>query len=336
MSFLSGKRVLVTGGASFIGSHLVDKLVKMDVGHVRVVDDLSSGKRHWLNVEAEFHQSDLRNPVACRGATMGIDVVFHLAADHGGRGYVDTHEAQCAVNLVIDSNMMYSARDNNVQRFVYASSGCVYPNYKQTDPTEELWLEEDDVGPPYDPDHMYGWAKLTGELSLKAFCEASMIEGSSLRYFTAYGPRAKEDHAVMAMMARALIRQNPFQIWGDGTQIRNWTHVSDIVEGTIKAAQILKGGEAVNLGTDERISVIEAATEICEYAGYKDPFFEFLPDNPTGPLNRTASNELAQLWLGWTPALGFSEGMRDTYEWYVENRDVEELKNDLESRLFNR
>src|SRR5213592_4912379 len=147
------RNVLVTGGASFIGSSRVDALLDRGA-KVRVVDDLSSGKienlrRPMDEGAVEFVQADLREPKVAERAAKGIQVVFHLAADHGGRGYVDLHQAACAGNLMLDGMLFRACRTAGVDKVVYASSGCVYPNQLQTDPGQELYLTEDMVGPPY-------------------------------------------------------------------------------------------------------------------------------------------------------------------------------------------
>src|SRR5262249_3640044 len=156
---------------------------------------------------------------------------FHLAADHGGRGYVDLHQAACATNLALDGLLFMACRGAGVEKIVYASSGCVYPNHLQTNPTETLYLTENMVGPAYDADNMHGWAKLMGERTLKAFSKDWGMHTASCRYFTVYGERGVENHAVIAMIARAFIGQDPFKVWGNGEQIRNWTYVGDIVRG---------------------------------------------------------------------------------------------------------
>ena len=141
---------------------------------VCVVDDLSSGKRsniepHIKAGRVTFVEADLREPGVTRSAMKGIDVVFHLAADHGGRGYVDLHQAGPASNLFLDGLVFWEAVKARVEKVVYASSGCVYPNYAQTDPKKELYLREEDVKPPHDADNLYGWAKLMAELTLQAY-----------------------------------------------------------------------------------------------------------------------------------------------------------------------
>jgi nucleoside-diphosphate-sugar epimerase len=231
---------------------------------------------------------------------------------------------------LLDGLVFWEALKAGVEKVVFASSGCVYPNYLQTDPAQEVYLTEDVVRPPYDADNMYGWAKLMGELTLRAYHREYGLKAASCRYFTVYGPRAKENHAVMAMIARAFIGQDPYEIWGTGEQIRNWTYVSDIVEGTIRAAERIDDGTAVNLGTTERIRVLDAAKLICELLGHR-PRFVTRPDMPTGPMNRVADNTLAQRLLDWTPQVSFREGVRRTIEWYVQHRDRATVQRILES-----
>ncbi len=332
-------RVLVTGGASFIGSTLVDALLKKGA-HIRVVDDLSSGKleniaTHVMNKEVEFVQNDLREPGVAESAVEGIDVVFHLAADHGGRGYVDLHQAACAANLMLDGVLFRACHKANVGKVVYASSGCVYPNYIQTDPDQILYLTEDKVGPPYDADNMYGWAKLMAEMTLQAYSKEYGLKTACCRYFTVYGPRGVENHAVIAMIARSFVKQDPFVVWGTGEQIRNWTYIDDIVSGTILAAENIDDGTAVNLGTMERIRVIDAAKEILRYMGH-NARIEPHPEMPTGPYNRVADNSLAKKLLGWEPKVKFMDGLHRTIDWYVSTRQQEQVASTLEAMLTER
>ncbi|HSF30908.1 MAG TPA: NAD-dependent epimerase/dehydratase family protein, partial [Candidatus Tectomicrobia bacterium] len=215
------------------------------------------------------------------------------------------------------------------------SSGCVYPNYLQTDPNQELHLTEAQVKPPYDADNMYGWAKLMGELTLHAYHLEHGLKAASCRYFTVYGPRGVENHAVLAMIARAFVKQTPFEVWGDGSQIRNWTYVDDIVRGTISAAEKIDDGTAVNLGTMERVQVLEAVRMVLEYTGHQAEI-KFRPDMPTGPLNRVADNSLARTLLGWEPQVPFREGLKRTIEWYFATKDRRAVKVFLERKLTER
>jgi len=333
------KKVLVTGGSSFIGSHLVDALVSRGA-QVRIVDDLTSGRRsniesHLKTGRVTFVEADLREPGVARAAMNGIEVVFHLAADHGGRGYVDLHQAGPASNLFLDGLVFWEALRAGVQKVVYASSGCVYPNYMQTDTGKELYLREEMVKPPHDADNMYGWAKLMAELTLQAYHKEHGLGAACCRYFTVYGPRGVENHAVIAMIARAFVRQDPFDVWGDGMQIRNWTYVDDIVSGTILAAEKINDGTAVNLGTMERIRVKDAAQMVLDNAGHQAQI-RLRPDMPTGPVNRVADNALAKRLLGWDPKTSFREGLKKTMDWYFATKQREEVRGVLEKMLTAR
>lgn len=335
----NGLTTLVTGGASFIGSHLVDALVPRGA-RVRVADNLSSGKlsnisHHLEKDRVEFVEGDVRDLVFARAVMRGVRVVFHLAADHGGRGYVDLHQAECATNLALDGIVFMAAREAGVDKVVYASSGCVYPNRLQTDPGEVVYLHEDLVQPPYDADNTYGWAKLMGEITLRAYYEQFGMKSVSCRYFTVYGPRGVESHAIIAMIARAFIRENPFVVWGTGEQVRNWTYIDDIVEGTILAAEKIDDGTPVNLGTMERIRVVDAVTELLERTGH-DADLKFLPNMPTGPYNRVADNTRATRLLGWSPKVRFSEGLQRTINWYFATHEREHVRRYLERMLTER
>lgn len=333
------QRVLVTGGASFIGSHLVDALVVRGA-HVRVVDNLSSGElanlsRHFADGTIEFHEADLLDSNVAEAMVRDIDVVFHNAADHGGRGYIDLHQVNCSTNLVLDGQIFRCADQAGVEKVVFASSGCVYPEDIQGDPEEVLYLTEDLVKPPYNADNLYGWAKLMGELTLRAYHAEGRMKTASVRYFTAYGPRCPESHAVMAMIARGLSGQDPFEIWGTGQQVRNWTHVTDIVEGTIRAAERIDDGTPVNVGTMERTKVVECAQEVLAYMG-RDPELVFDPTKPTGPYNRVCDLTRCRELLGWEPQIAFRDGLHATIDAYVETHDAEIVRDNLEHMLTER
>lgn len=333
------QRVLVTGGASFIGSHLVDALVRRGA-EVRVVDNLSSGeldnlRGHLAEGTIEFHEADLLDSSVTEAAVRDMDIVFHNAADHGGRGYIDLHQVNCATNLVLDGQVFRCADQAGVDKVVFASSGCVYPEDIQSDPQEILYLTEDLVKPPYNADNLYGWAKLMGELTLRAYHAEGRMRTASVRYFTAYGPRCPESHAVMAMIARALSGQDPFEIWGTGEQVRNWTHVSDIVEGTIRAAECIDDGTPVNVGTMERTKVVECAREVLAYMG-RDPELVFDPSKPTGPYNRVCDLTRCRELLVWEPQIAFREGLHATIDAYVETHDADVVRENLEHMLTER
>ncbi len=338
-AFWSGKLALITGGASFIGSSLADQLISRGAG-VRVVDDLTSGRLeniagHIASGKIEFLHADLREPGIARTAMQGVDTVFHLAADHGGRGYVDLHQAGPASNFFLNGLVFAEALKARVRKVVFASSGCVYPNFLQADTNKELYLTEDLTKGPNDADNTYGWAKLMGEFTLQAYAKEHGLKASSCRYFTVYGPRGVENHAVMAMIARAFVGQNPFEVWGDGAQIRNWTYIDDIVSSTILAGEKIDDGTPVNLGTIERVRVLDAVKMVLEFTSQKADI-KFFPNMPTGPLNRVADNSRAKKLLGWEPKFSFREGLKRTIDWYYSTKDRAHVRKILGQMLTER
>lgn len=327
-NFWHDKRVLITGGASFIGSHLTDALIERGA-KARVVDDLSSGK--LANIQGHisagrvlFVHGDLFDTDVVRKALNGIDVCFHLANRHGGRGYVDRYQADCARNFLVDGAVIQEAHRQGV-KVVFASSGCVYPLHLQRDATKDIKLSEDMVGPPYDADNTYGYAKLMAELTLKAFHKHNGMRAAIGRFFTVYGERGYESHAITALIARSFIDQDPYVVWGTGEQKRNWTHVSDIVSGLLLLGEKVDDATSVNLGTTESIRVIDAVNEILNYTG-KKLTIQLQPNMPTGPANRVADNDLARSLLGWEPKVQFRDGLHRMIDWYFSTKNVDDVR----------
>lgn len=339
-------KVVVTGGASFIGSHLVERLLWE--GHeVAVIDNCSSGDWGNLKAVAEspnlhmlgYDLLDIPEAPLCN-VFCGSDVIYHLAATHGGRGFVELEQVQCSENFAIDQRVFQACLQAEVPRIVCASSGCIYPLNLQRNTLTSIYLKESDAGPPYEPDGLYGMAKLAGELTLREMSRERGIDAACCRFFTVFGPRVKENHAIGSFIARAFIRQDPWEVWGDGTQIRNWTYVDDIVDGMLLAAT-LPGYNAVNLGTTERVTVREAveltihlANEM-HYGGDYRPIIKHDMTKPVGPMNRVADNNL-YLSLGGKPPLGFEEGLRRTVQWYFESHDRDQVSLNLERLLVAR
>lgn len=333
-------RCLVTGGASFIGSHLVETLLTKGA-HVRVADDLSSGTLTNLSSvrsEIEFFEGDLKHTDFAQKATAGCNIVFHLAADHGGRGYISTHPASCASNMALDNTVFEAAVKSGVEHITFASSACVYP----TDIQEEKQLLVESMvdfgkrGGAF-ADEEYGWAKLMGELSLLAYRKQYGIKAASARISTAYGPRENESHALIALIAKAFIRQSPFEIWGNGEQTRGFTYVQDVVDGLILACENIDDGSAVNVGTSEYISLNRVADEIFDVMQWRPPAgVKHLLDKPVGVLHRALDGNYAKTKTGWVPKTTLEEGIRRTVEWYLANRNPEDVANRLNALLMQR
>lgn len=328
LDFWQEKPVIVTGGASFIGSHLVDKLCSLGA-RVTVVDNLSSGVMEnldeskqkiasFINMDLEYsHINEIVN------IFRGNDIVFHLAATHGGRGYIDTHPADVCSNFSIDHHTFEAATMSGVEKVVTASSACVYPPSLQERYDNDYLLREDDsdisdLSKPLSSDLEYGWAKLMAEVQLKAFAKQYGLKGCAARFVTAYGERENETHAIIALIHKANERMNPFVIWGTGEQSRDFTYVSDIVDGTILAAEKKEadGGMPINLGTGKRYKLREVASEIFEMMDFH-PKLAFDTAKPTGVVSRALDVSKARELLGWEPKVSLSEGLKRTIKWYV-------------------
>jgi len=344
MSYFSQKQVLVTGGASFIGSHLVDKLVR-EGASVTVVDDLSSGRKENLELSMDrirFVEADLRNQSVADETTRAKDIVFHLANIHGGRGFIETHPGEISQNFMIDGNVFYFSYKNKVDRICYTSSACAYPTSLQTaDPAKQARFLSEEMADPFKEgaalaDGEYGWAKFMGEMALKAYNKQFDVKGVSCRLFTVYGPRENESHAIIAFISRAVLKQDPYIIWGTGQQDRNFTFVDDIVDGLMLAAERITDCRAVNIGTDEITKIIDAARAVCRIVGHTPSKFFFDTTKPEGVHARAASIENQKTWLGWSPSTSFDVGIRKTIEWYRSHVDINALRKDFERRLFER
>jgi UDP-glucose 4-epimerase len=342
--FYRGKRVLVTGGASFIGSHLAERLVELGA-KVTVVDDLSSGS--YANLETidsryEFIFGDLRDQKTAIEATQSKDIVFHLANIHGGRGFIESHPGEIAQNFLIDGNVFLASKENGVGKICYTSSACAYPVNLQTanaDPQHRYLSEEMadfSASGGANADGIYGWAKLMGELSLKSFGEQFGIKGVSCRLFTVYGPRENESHAIIAFIARALLKQDPYIIWGSGNQDRNFTYVDDVVEGVLRATERIDDCSAINIGTSEITKIKDAVMEVCRYLNFEPREFLFDKTKPEGVSARAASTKLQREKLDWEPSISFSDGIAKTIDWYKSVIDIDELRQKLEERLMER
>ena len=265
--------VLVTGGASFISSHLIDKLVEFGAS-VTVVDDLSNGKKEnlvnsWDKIKFIHQDLEYISKKEITDIFTGNEIVFHFAADHGGRGYIDTHPADVCSNFAIDHHVFEACSNTNVEKVIFSSSACVYPTELQNKIGSDYKLKEDDSDPEnldgfLSADVEYGWAKLMSEVQMKSFYKQYGLKGCPVRFVTAYGPREDETHAIIALIYKAIEKMDPYEIWGDGNQERDFTYVEDIVSGSILAAEKISDMTPINLGTGQRHKIIDVAKMICE------------------------------------------------------------------------
>jgi nucleoside-diphosphate-sugar epimerase len=346
------RNVLVTGGASFISSHLVDSLLAKGAV-VKVADDFSSGKLSnleyhlkeissnvWKSGDLSVFKGDLKEGSFTRSAMKDVDTVFHLAALHGGRGYIDTHPAQCCTNMILDQLVFAEAHKAGVERVCFASSACVYPSYLQEETGSSYLLKEEDADPfvrdKAFADLEYGWAKLMGEMALKAYHRQYGMKTSAVRIFTAYGPRENETHAIIALIAKAFVRMDPYSIWGTGEQDRNFTYVQDIVDAMILAAEKIEDGSPVNAGRDDRITINQAAELVFDIVGWRPRRVRHDLSKPQGVASRAADLTKTRRVLEWEPKVSYAEGFKKTIEWYFANKDEKKVRANLDKLLMER
>ena len=331
-NFWTEKNVLVTGGASFIGSHLVDKLVSLNAS-VTIADDLSTGKMDNLKEskdKIEFIKTDLEynSKSEAKNIFKDNEIVFHLAADHGGRGYISSHPADVCSSFAVDHHVFEACSDTNIEKVIFSSSACVYPTDLQKDIGSDYKLKETDSNTSnldsyLSADIEYGWAKLMSEVQMNAFNKQFGLKGCPVRFVTAYGPRENETHAIIAFIYKAIERMDPYEIWGNGQQERDFTYVEDIVDGTVLCAEKISDMTPVNLGTGVRYKMIDVAQMIFKILEWTPEKISFDTSKPTGAISRALDNSLAKELLGWEPKFSLQEGLKKTIEWYSKNHKLQ-------------
>jgi nucleoside-diphosphate-sugar epimerase len=309
-------RILVTGAGGFIGHHLVTFLGKQ--GHwVRGVD---VKRPEYSPTDAdEFLLADLRDPHSAAAATRGVDQVYALAADMGGMGYISSHHAVILHNnSLINLNTLEAARANGVTRYLYTSSACVYPEYKQTDAAVTA-LKEDDAYPAQ-PQDAYGWEKLISERLCTHYREDYGIETRIVRFHNIFGPlgtwdggREKAPAAMCRKVAIAkLTGQSAIDIWGDGEQTRSFCYIDDCLDGLTRL-MASDHHEPLNLGQDRLITINQLADLVANAAG--TVVAKRHVAGPQGVRGRNSDNTKLREVLGWEPRISLEEGLRRTYVW---------------------
>jgi len=289
-------KVLVTGGAGFIGSHLCEGLIARGL-EVRVLDNLSFGRREWVPPAAEFLEGDIRDPDACRRAAAGVHGVFHLAAMSRSGPSQEQIELCTASNIVGTQNMLLAARDAGVKRFIYSGSSTYYgnrtPPHRESDPPDLL--------------NIYGLTKRAGEQYTLLFDEGFDLPSLVLRYFNVYGPRQPETGAyalVLGIFLRRRAEGKVLEIHGDGRQRRDFVHVRDVVAANIAAYESSRRGEVFNVGSGTSLSVKELADLISSNQVHTEA-------RKGDSLATLADISKIQAQLSWSPKISFTEGLKE-------------------------
>ena len=323
---------VVAGAGGFIGSHLVRDLVEAGT-EIRAVDLKPLDRWFYRSNFAQNHTLDLSDINACRIATKGVDEVYNLAADMGGMGFIEHNKALCMLSVLINTHLLMAAHENGVSRFFFASSACVYPDFRQRE-SDNPGLRELDAYPAM-PEDGYGWEKLFSERMCRHFHEDFGVVTHVCRYHNVYGPmgtwdggREKAPAAICRKVAMAMLSgRHEIEIWGDGEQTRSFMYIDDCIVGTKKLMHS-NFVDPLNIGSDEIVSINRLVDMVEEIAGIKLKR-SYNPGAPKGVRGRNSDNSLIRQTLGWVPSIPLREGMEKTYRWVYD-----QVKARAEGRLF--
>lgn len=318
MNFWENKKVLLTGGTGFIGSHLVERLVDKGA-KVKVVDNLENSSLDNLSRvkhKIEFAKRDLRNLNDCREASQNQEIVLNLAAKVGGIEFNKNHPGTIfRDNVLINTNMLEAARSNMIERFLVVSSACVYPRYC-TIPTPE---EEGFKGVPEPTNEGYGWAKRMAEVQARAYAQEFGMKIAIIRPYNTYGPRdhfdPEKSHVIPALIKRIFDGENPLTVWGDGEQSRAFLYVEDLAAGMLKVIEAYPVCDPLNLGTIEEIKIKDLVRLIIKLSG-KNPKVYFDTSKPSGQPKRNCDNRKAKQKIDFEAKINLREGLTKTIVWY--------------------
>jgi GDP-L-fucose synthase len=324
MNHWKGRRVLVTGGSGFVGSHLVERLA--DAGaDVRVTGRRDANAWHpipAIRSGVEYRQGDLAGAEFCAQACAGRETVLHLAAVVGGIGFNAPHPALLfSENVIPGVQLLRAAQAAGAERILLTSSACVYPRDARIPTPEEDGFRED----PEQGNLGYGW----GKRSLEVFARMIALEHSAsvaiARAYNAFGPRddfsPATSHVIPALLRKAMAPGRELQVWGDGTPTRSFVYVDDIVRGLLVTAERGPVADPVNLGTREEVSVADLTHAVMEACGVKKEIV-FDPSKPGGQPRRTCDVTKAERLIGWMAEVPLREGLARTVTWLRENPQV--------------
>jgi GDP-D-mannose 3', 5'-epimerase len=316
---LRGKRAVICGGGGFIGGHLVRSFLASGIDVIRAVDIKPIEEWYQRSPDVENLVLDLQDRESCDRAAKGADLVFQLAADMGGMGFIENNKALCMLSVLTNTHMLLAARDSGAERFFYSSSACVYNGEKQKS-AEVTPLKEEDAYPAL-PEDGYGWEKLFSERMCRHFEEDFGLQCRVARYHNVYGPsgtwtggREKAPAAICRKVIQAKQSgKHEIEIWGDGKQTRSFMYIDDCVKGT-RAIMESDIHEPLNLGSSELVTINQLVDIVEEIAEVKLKRVYNL-DAPKGVNGRNSDNAKILELMGWEPSIRLKEGLRQTYEW---------------------
>jgi GDP-D-mannose 3', 5'-epimerase len=325
---LRNQKIVVCGGGGFIGGHLVQNLLANGVASVRSVDIKPRNEWYQEFSRAENIVLDLKEKAACQTAVKDADMVFNLAADMGGMGFIENNKALCMLSVLINTHLLLASRNAGVKRFFFASSACVYNADKQRDPKVTPLREEDAY--PALPEDGYGWEKLFSERMCRHFEEDFELQCRVARFHNVYGPhgtyeggREKAPAAICRKVIEAIrTGKQEIEIWGDGKQTRSFMYIDDCVKG-LQMLTESEIHEPLNLGSAELVTINELVDIVEEIAGVKlKRIYKF--DAPRGVNGRNSDNTKIRRYLGWEPSIALKDGLAKTYQW-IESEMVPRL-----------
>jgi len=310
----SDKNILVTGGTGMIGSHLVELLLEKNA-NVRIVAHKREIPPELEDRGLDVVSGDLTEKKFVEESVKGMDYIFHLAAYTGGLGRTSTHPASTLTpNLIMDGNVLECAKNEGIERFLYASCTCVYPNDEKTLEEEDAWK-----GNPPEIHASYSWSKRMGERQAIAYHKEYGMNIAIVRPSNSYGPRDSDDletaHALGSLIMKAINKMDPFVIWGDGNPIREYIYARDAAKGMLLAMENYCVGDPINLASGEFVSISELARKILKLTN-TSPEIKFDKEKPSGQKRRVLSNKKAKEKIGFVAETSLDAGIEETIKWY--------------------
>ncbi len=329
------KTVLICGAGGFIGGHLVADFI--NEGKYNLVCADIKPEEYWFQNfdQSKNYSLDLKEYENCLTVTKGVDYIFNLACNMGGMGFIENNKAECMLSVLVNTNLLRAAVVNEVEKYYFSSSACVYNGSKQSKIFIPGLKEEDAY--PAEPEDGYGWEKLFSERMCRHFTEDFKLETRVVRYHNIYGPlgtfdggREKAPAALCRKIANAKINNlKSIDVWGDGEQTRSFLYIDDCIKGT---KQVFNSNHSVpfNVGSEEQVSINQMIKIIEEIADYKVEK-NYQLDKPKGVRGRSSDNTFIKKNIGWEPKYNLKQGLELTYNWIFN-----ELKNPINSGKFGR